>query len=121
MYIILISISLLNQTIIKSNTKKALYIILLIITIFLLSYEVYIYRNIGNYHEQRINEINEYKKNKNSDTLYLIEIPYKYETYHMDINLPDKNWFTYKNFINYYNLPEETIIKYIKKEDEKQI
>lgn len=115
MYIILVSISLLNEIILNSkNTKKILYIILPIIATSLLSYEVYIYKNIGNYHEQRVNEINEYKKNNNGDTLYLTEIPYKYDNYHMDINLPDKDWFTYKNFINYYNLPEGIIIKYVK-------
>ncbi|MBQ2873326.1 MAG: hypothetical protein IJE89_04945 [Bacilli bacterium] len=115
MYIILISISLLNETIKNKNIKKILFIILPLITISLLSYEIYIYKTIGNYHQERIEEINTYKESNSKDTLYLTEIPSKYGDYHMDINLPDKDWFNYQSFINYYNLPKDIEIKYIKK------
>lgn len=117
MYIILLAILLLNEIILKhKNIKKLLYIIIPISTITLLSYEIYIYKNIGLYHQERINQINEYKeKNNSNNILYLTEIPSKYNSYHMDINMPDKNWFNYQSFINYYNLPNNIEIKYVKK------
>lgn len=116
MYIILLSISLLNEIINKNkNIKKVFYIILSITTVSLLSYEIYIYKNLGYYHQERIKEINEYKENKEEGTLYLTKIPSKYNSYHMDINLPDKSWFNYQSFINYYDLPKDIDIEYIKK------
>lgn len=76
----------------------------------------YIYNRIGYYHQRRLEEIKEYIESDNKDTLYLTKIPEKYHNYHMDINLPDKNWFTYDKFINYYNLPKDIEIIYIDKE-----
>jgi hypothetical protein len=115
MYIIFIAISLLNDIIKKyDNIKKICYIILSITTISLLSYEIYIYKNIGNYYRERINQIETYKKENSNESLYLTEIPTKYNSYHMDINLPNRTWFTYESFINYYNLPKEIDIEYVK-------
>lgn len=117
MYIIFISLKILNQYILKEQIlKKISYIIIPSIFIILLSNEIYIYNRIGYYHQKRLEEINEYIKNNKEDTLYLTKIPKKYHDYHMDINLPDKNWFTYDKFINYYNLPQEINIRYIDKE-----
>lgn len=116
MYIILITISILNETIIKyKNIKKFFIISLPIIAILSLSYETYIYTNIGRYHQERISQLNKYKENNEVGTLYLTKIPDKYGSYHMDINLPNKEWFNYQSFINYYNLPKEIEIEYIEK------
>ena len=117
MYIIFISIKLLNDIILKNKiSKKISYIIIPILSLLLVSNEVIIYKEIGNYHKQRIKEINEYLKSPNDEILYLTKIPQKYHNYHMDINLPDKDWFTYDKFINYYNLPKDIEIVYIDKE-----
>ena len=117
MYIIFISIKLLNDIILKNKiSKKISYIIIPILSLLLVSNEVIIYKEIGNYHKQRIKEINEYLKSPNDKILYLTKIPKKYHNYHMDINLPDKDWFTYDKFINYYNLPKDIEIVYIDKE-----
>ena len=118
MYVILIAISLLKDIINEyNNIKKICYVILSVTCIFLLSYEIYIYKNIGIYHQDRIDQIEKYKKESKDDILYLTEIPIKYNSYHMDINLPNKSWFTYESFINYYNLPNGIDIEYINKND----
>ena len=117
MYIIFLALKILNNEILKKQTlKKASYFIIPIISLILLSNEIYVYNRIGYYHQRRLEEINEYIKLDSNDTLYLTKIPEKYHNYHMDINLPDKNWFTYDKFINYYNLPKNTEIIYIDKE-----
>jgi len=116
MYIIFIAMTLLNNDILKHNLSREIsYIIIPILSIILLSNEVYVYKNIGNYHQTRLEEIKEYIELGNNEPLYLTKIPTKYIDYHMDINLPDKEWFTYQSFINYYNLPKDIQIKYISK------
>lgn len=116
MYIIFIAITLFNSDILKYKiSRKISYIFVPLISIILLINEVCVYRNIGLYHQKRIDEINEYLELDNNDILYLTRIPDKYNDYHMDINLPDKNWFNYQSFIYYYNLPEDIEIVYLDK------
>ena len=116
MYIILCFINLFNKEIIKNNIfKKINYVCIPIILIVLLTNEVIVYKNIGKYHKIRLEEIKEFKENNNNgnkDTLYLTKIPDKYESYHMDINLPDENWFNYESFIYYYDLDKDIKIRY---------
>lgn len=117
MYIIYLALDLLNKNILANNNfKKINYFLIPIITITLLINEINIYYHIGNYYNQRINQINEYLKEEKTNTLYLTKIPEKYADYHMDLNLPNKDWFNYNSFINYYNLPKNIDIIYIDKE-----
>ena len=117
MYIIFISLKILNQYILKQQLlKKLSYIIIPIISIILLSNEIYIYNRIGSYHKKHLEEINTYLKTEQNEPLYLTKIEDVYGYYHMDVNLPDKNWFTYEYFINYYNLKKGIDIIYIDKE-----
>lgn len=115
MYIILITISLLNEMIKNIKIKKLFIILLPITSIILLSHEIYVYRNIGKYHQERINKIQTYKENHETGILYLTKIPEQYGSYHMDINLPNKDWFNYEYYINYHNLPKNIEIEYIEK------
>lgn len=113
MYIILLTMKQLNHYITeKGINTKPLFCVICIVAITLLSNEIYVYTKFGNYHNQRLNQINEFMNQKDGDILYLTKIPYKYADYHMDINLPNKNWFTYRYFIQYYHLPQDIEIIY---------
>ena len=54
------------------------------------------------------------KNYDNSGVLYLKKIDDKYNLYHIDINKPnDEDYYTYEYFLNYYNIPENTKIKFV--------
>ena len=74
--------------------------------------EIYIYANIGNVHSTRLQQIEEYKRNGQDGTLNLKEMPSKICYYHMDCNLPNEEWFTYRHFLLYYGLNEKTKIEF---------
>lgn len=95
----------------KINTKH-LGLVLVIISTILLGREIYIYTNIGIVHRERLNQIEEYKKNGQEGNLILKKIPGKFATYHMDCNLPEEGYFTYPHFLNYYGLNEDTKVEF---------
>lgn len=102
-----------NQKIILG--KHLEYFVNFVITIpclLLLVNEIYVYTIIGDYHQTRLEQIENYKKNNESGTLVLAKIPEKYGVYHMDINNPTNDWFTYRYFVNYYGLPSDVKIVY---------
>jgi len=113
MYIIYLALNTLNTDILKNiKLKRISYLIIPSLAIIFLTNEINVYKKIGIYHKERIKEINKYLETEQNEPLYLTKIPSKYENYHMDINLPDKNWFTYEYFVNYYNLPKDIEIIY---------
>lgn len=114
-YFILIFIILLSTLyiydIFKEKDIKKLIWILIPILIYLLLNEIHIYTKIGKVHKERINSIENYS----GGTLYLKELEEKYAGYHIDANLSGvKGYYTYGFFINYYNLPKNIEIEYIK-------
>lgn len=111
MYIILLTVIIINRYLKNKKEINIVTLILIILLSGLLVNEVIIYKNIGTYHMERLEQIEEFKKNP-SDTLYLVKMPDKYNMYHMDINLPDKDWFNYRYFVQYYELPKDVTIIY---------
>ena len=95
-----------------SKLKVIVYIFLIVLFIELSLNEVIVYNTIGKYYKKRLNEIQQYKINESNEPLVLSEIPNKYRYYHIDINEPTESWFTYKYFLDYYGLPEDTEIIY---------
>ncbi len=114
-YIIFYTVYVINDKKIVVGGLKREYIANFLITIpccLLLINEIYVYTIIGNCHRKRLEQIENYKHNNNEGTLILEEIPQKYNHYHMDINNPTKDWFTYRYFVNYYGLPQDVEIVY---------
>ena len=92
--------------------KKYINYLLTIIYIFTISNEIYIYSIIGNIYHARVYSINECKINSCSNLL-LSSIPKKYSKYHIDSNNPsDKSYYTYKYYLQYYELPDDVDISY---------
>ena len=109
-FIFIISKYFVNIT--KNRIIKNIFIVLLSgVFAFLIYNECNIYYNIGKYHRQRLEQIEKFKQD-GSDTLYLISIPDKYTSYHVDCNVVDENHWTYKYFVWYYGLPEDIKIRY---------
>ena len=113
MYVIIFAMIVLTDKIknIKKHTK-ILTIISGIILMLLFGQEIYIYANIGTVHSTRLQQIEEYKRNGQDGTLILKEMPSKICYYHMDCNLPNEEWFTYRHFLLYYGLNEKTKIEF---------
>lgn len=111
MYIIYLSIKQFNRYNFN-NYKKYFLLVIPISTIILLYNEVEIYREIGSYHQKRLVQIDEFINQDESNILYLEKIPNKYSNYHMDINNPDNDWFTYNYFTYYYSISNGTEIVY---------
>ena len=112
MYVILFTMIVLTDKIKELKLKtNYIYILLYILFTTLLIKEIIIYTNIGNIHSKRLQQIEKYKNNK-EDVLVLQRIPDEYSYYHMDANLPVKEYFTYTYFLQYYGLKENTIIEY---------
>lgn len=111
-YIIFYIIYVLNKKEVLMHNEKIINIIVLIPLLLLLINEVIVYTKIGNYHKTRLEQIENYKNSGNNDHLVLIKIPDKYNFYHMDINNPTTEWFTYRYFLNYYELPNDIEIVY---------
>lgn len=113
MYIIYLVLNILNTDVLSNIIlKKICYAIIPLLAVIFLVNEINVYKNIGIYHKERIIEINRYIDVQQDEPLYLTEIPSRYADYHMDINLPDKDWFTYEYFVNYYKLPNDVEIIY---------
>lgn len=111
MYVIIISIIIFNKYLNNTSKHNIIYLLLITTLCLLLANEVYIYHKIGIYHQTRLNQIKDFINNP-TDTLTLKAIPDKYGMYHMDINYPDKTWFNYPYYIQYYKLPENINIIY---------
>lgn len=101
-------IQLLNN---KQIIKNILLILTIVIFIILCFFEIKIYYTIGKYNKIRLNQIEEYNKNPNG-ILYLEKIPEEYINYHQDCNNVNEDFWTYKWFIWYYGIEEDTVIKY---------
>lgn len=111
MYAIILSIIVFNKYLNNVSKHNIIYLLFTVILGFLLANEVYIYHKIGAYHQTRLKQIQAFIDNP-SDTLILQAIPDKFSMYHMDINYPDKTWFNYPYYIQYYKLPENINIIY---------
>ena len=80
---------------------------------FLLGKECYIYNKIGNLKNDRLIAIEKYKTG-DTDKLYYRLMDEKYYIYQIDLNQPlSKDYYSYKYFIDYYNLPEDTEFEFI--------
>lgn len=111
-YIIFYIIYVLNKKEVLIYNKKMINILMFIPFCVLLINEITVYTQIGSYHKTRLEQIEDYKNSGNNGPLILIKIPDKYEFYHMDINNPTTEWFTYRYFLNYYDLPNNIEIVY---------
>ena len=60
----------------------------------------------------QLSEIRKASTNQ-SDILYLKKIDNKYASWHVDVNVVDEDFWTYKFFVNYYNLNSKVKIIYI--------
>lgn len=111
LYMIFYFVYTLNYLDILNEFKENRIFIIIVLLPFLTLFgnEIYVYTKIGNYYSERLKEIEEYKNTRNGD-LILTKIPEKYCNYHIDINEPTKDWFTYKYFLDYYDLDENTNI-----------
>ena len=78
---------------------------------YLVANELIVYYNIGSIYQNRLKNI-EKCRNDRCHNLVLRKIPDKYDIYHMDINLPDRGYFTYQPFIDYYGLSNDIVIEY---------
>lgn len=92
---------------------KKLGFVFLIILLFLMVKEIYIYNYIGSIKSDRLVAIQKYI-NKETDKLYYKKIKDKYYLYQMDMNEPiNKDYYAYKYFLDYYKLPDDTIIEFV--------
>ena len=108
---ILFAINLMNLI----RGKLITYILSLIIFIiygYYLYREIDVYYNIGKGWNIQLNEIEKASKNQ-SEVLYLKKIDDKYVNWHVDVNVVDENFWTYKFFVNYYNLNDNVKIIYV--------
>lgn len=106
--IILCMYDILNNKVIKKLTYISLIILLLLMT-----KEICIYNYIGNIKKDRLVAIQKYI-NKETDKLYYKKIEDKYYLYQMDLNEPiNKDYYAYKYFLDYYNLPNDTVIEFV--------
>ena len=108
---ILFAINLMNLI----RGKLIIYILSLIIFIIYAYYlyrEIDVYYNIGKGWNIQLNEIEKTSKNQ-SEVLYLKKIDDKYVNWHVDVNVVDENFWTYKFFVNYYNLNDNVKIIYV--------
>ena len=75
-----------------------------------LSYEVYAYYNVGLVKNDRLKQIENYKKGY-ADVLYWKKIPDEFVYYHIDSNSPyGDDYYAWDLFLKYYNLPSDTEI-----------
>lgn len=99
--------------ILNINFIKKLSFIFLLILLILITIEIYIYNYIGSIKQDRLVSIQKYI-NKETDKLYYKKIEDKYYLYQMDMNEPvTKDYYAYRYFLDYYNLPSDTIIQFV--------
>lgn len=92
--------------------KKYIKCIILCLFIFASINEIYNYHKIGLLDKDRVLSIEKCRIN-NCKVLKIKKMPSKYNYYHIDINQPnDKSYYTYKYFLQYYNLPDDIEIVY---------
>lgn len=95
--------------------KTLIYILSILVFV---SYSYYLYREINVYYHigkgwnMQLSEIRKASTNQ-SDILYLKKIDNKYASWHVDVNVVDEDFWTYKFFVNYYNLNSKVKIIYI--------
>lgn len=113
-YIYIILYAMISFNNLLKNKKLILLsaIVLVLLCSGLLIKEVIVYNYIGNVYQSRIESIKEYKENDCKGILYLKKIDEKYKIYHIDANLPTKEWFTYRYYLQYNDLPLDTEIVY---------
>lgn len=113
LFLIVLTIIIILEIIKNNNLKIITLIFIILCSVFVIN-EIYSYTIIGLIHKERIDSIEMCKQN-NCQTLYLKEIPARYEFYHMDINSPNSsNYFAFNSFVNYYNLNKNIEINYYK-------
>ena len=99
----------------KNNFIKILSYIFIVILMALLCNETIIYSEIGKIKKDRLVAIKNYKNGKANKLIYKLADK-KYNKYQIDINEPySKNYYAYKYFLNYYELPENVTFEFIKK------
>lgn len=112
LYIIMSSIIYFNDNRIYIKNSGYVLILMSIICSLLVANELYSYTRIGKIYRNRTEQIHIYKQNP-TGVLILKKIPDDLTIYHIDSNQPsDSNYFTYRYFIQYYGLPEKTIIQF---------
>jgi len=110
--IIMICITFYNIN--KEKIKKIVSALIFIIMIFLVGVECKNYYEIGKIKDSRINSINKCIKDE-CKILYFKKAPIYLQNYQIDINQPiTRDYFAYEYFIDYYKLPDDTIIKFKK-------
>lgn len=95
-----------------SNYKisKLFNIVIFIISLLLIAIHCYIYTQIGDFVKER-NKAIEIEKIKNSGILKIKKIPFDCNTYHIDCNFQDMDYYWARDaFLKYYNLDKNTII-----------
>lgn len=113
LFMILSSILYLNIILKNKISLFAIEVISVIFVIFMMCFEINIYYNIGKIQKERLKQIN-YVKKFHLKTLKYKKIDEKYAKYHADANCPDsKDYWAYRYFVNYYNLPENIEIELI--------
>lgn len=111
-YMIFMSLIYFYEIFDKKAINKSI-IFITIVFMFLLVKECYIYNKIGNLKNDRLIAIEKYK-NGDTDKLYYRLMDEKYYIYQIDLNQPlSKDYYSYKYFIDYYNLPEDTEFEFI--------
>lgn len=99
----------------RNNFIKILSYIFIVILMALLCNETIIYSEIGKIKKDRLVAIENYKNGKANKLIYKLADK-KYNKYQIDINEPySKNYYAYKYFLNYYELPENVTFEFIKK------
>jgi len=111
-YMYMMVFILINFNKYMEKTNKIFIGTLVVVFLILITKEVIVYNEIGSIYKTRIHQIEEYKNTAKEGPLVLKRIPRKYGYYHMDINLPTKEWFTYRYFLTYYGLDKDTEIKF---------
>ena len=95
------------------KTIKLLSYLLVFVLLFLLFNEVKIYTEIGKIKQERLDSITQYKEGKTKKLKYKLANK-KYYNYQIDINEPySKEYYAYKYFLNYYNLPKDTEFEFV--------
>lgn len=113
LYLIII-ISITFYKINKDKIKKILSIMLFIFLVSLLGFECKNFYELGKIKDSRHESIKEFK-NEEKKILYLKSVPNNLQLFQIDANEPaSKEYFAYRYFIDYYDLPDDIIIEFKK-------
>lgn len=106
--IMIVVINIFNDEFKNIILKKIMTICLVCIFSSLLVYEGYIYKNIGDVYRSRVDAIDKCRED-NCSVLILKRVPSNVSKYHVDPNAMNRDYFAYRYFINYYDLPDVEI------------